>query len=51
MRTLPLLGLILVLTSVFGIYYRSKNGVIRKNVDYILARQNSLAAMAAEQLS
>ena len=30
MRTLPLLGLILVLTSVFGIYYRSKNGVIRK---------------------
>ena len=30
MRTLPLLGLILVLTSLFGIYYRSKNGVIRK---------------------
>ena len=30
MRTLPLLGLILVLTSVFGIYFRSKNGVIRK---------------------
>jgi len=30
MRTLPLLGLILVLTSAFGIYYRSKNGVIRK---------------------
>ena len=30
MRTLPLLGLILVLTSVFGIYYRSKNGLIRK---------------------
>ena len=30
MRTLPLLGLILVLTSVFGVYYRSKNGVIRK---------------------
>ena len=30
MRTLPLLGLILVLTSVFGIYYRSKNGVIRR---------------------
>ena len=30
MRTLPLLGLILLLTSVFGIYYRSKNGVIRK---------------------
>jgi thioredoxin-related protein len=30
MRTLPLLGLILVLTSVFGIYYRSKNGVIHK---------------------
>ena len=30
MRTLPLLGLILVLTSVFGFYYRSKNGVIRK---------------------
>ena len=30
MRTLPLLGLILVLTSVFGVYYRSKNGVIRR---------------------
>ena len=30
MRTLPLLGLILVLTSVFGVYYRSKNGLIRK---------------------